>query len=247
MDLGDWMDVNRFGYYNLLGFSQNHNNAIPFPGNPLAAMFTIEPKDAQFFFSAGIANSSQSSLNAGFEELTDGRTSPFVMAELGLKMNFANQPGIYRFIGWYDGKDLPVIGSQTPIAGGGIADSRYGLALSFDQNVTADLGLFARYGFADQSEFNPKHYWQAGFDWKGVIPGRPKDDLAIGVVQNIFTDRRKATIAKAADYETYVEAYYNVVVYDWFQIQPVLQVLANPGGVTQEPSWILGVHLAFRF
>jgi carbohydrate-selective porin OprB len=31
------------------------------------------------------------------------------------------------------------------------------------------------------------------------------------------------------------------------QIQPVLQVLADPGGQDQAPAWILGVHLAFRF
>jgi carbohydrate-selective porin OprB len=80
-----------------------------------------------------------------------------------------------------------------------------------------------------------------------VIPSRPKDDLALAVAQNIFLSQRAATVTNPADYETYVEAYYNWVVYDWFQVQPVLQVLANPGGKDEAPAWILSVHLAFRF
>jgi carbohydrate-selective porin OprB len=243
LDLGDWMDVNRFGYYNLLGFSQNHNPAIPFPGNPLAAMITVEPKSVSWLYaSAGVANAEQSSLTGGFHELREGKSSLFAMGELGLKLNFNGQPGIYRFIGWYDGRDLAPIGGKT----GETSDGRYGVALSFDQNLTRDLGLFARYGLADQSEFNPRHSWQVGFDWKGVVPGRPKDDLAVGLVQNVFDDARKRVVRDASEHESYLEAYYNYVAYDWLQVQPVFQMLHNPGGVERSPAWIVGVHVAIR-
>ena len=239
MDLGDFMDVNRFGYYNFLGFSQNHNPAIEFPGNPLAGMFTYEPKSLPFYFSAGVSNAAQSSFQSGFPNLVRGRTAPFVMTELGLKLN-TTQPGIYRFIWWYDGLSL------APLKGGPVDNGRYGLALSFDQNVTANLGLFARYGYGDQNEFNPRQYWQAGFDWTGVVPGRPKDDLALAVAQNIFSSRRAAT-SNASTAETYIEAYYGLMVYDWLEVQPVLQVLVDPGGMKQDSDWIMSVHLAFRF
>ncbi len=241
MDLGDFMDVNRFGYYNFLGFSQNHNPAIEFPGNPLAGMFTIEPKNVPLYLSAGCSNAAQSSYQSGFRDLVRGREAPFAMTELGIKVNPAKQPGIYRFIGWYDGLNL------TTLDGGRVDNGRYGLALDFDQNITADLGLFARYGFADQNEFVPRQFWQVGFDWKGIIPGRSKDDLALAVAQNRFSSQRQRITANAANSETYIEAYYNAVIYDWVQLQPFLQVLENPGGRREDAAWILSMHLIFRF
>jgi carbohydrate-selective porin OprB len=245
IDIGDWIDVNRFGYYNLLGFSQNHNASIPFPNNPLGAMITIEPRDTFWYVSVGASNAAQNPLETGFDDLFGGgNTDLFGITELGLKLNFRDQPGIYRFLAWYDTRDLVPFGA----AAGVTEDDRYGLALSWDQNLTRDVGLFARYGYADTDAFNMRHYWQAGFDWKGIVPGRPKDDLAIGLVQNILVNARTAAVVPgASDSETYLEAYYNLVVYDWIQIQPVLQVLVDPGGVDQDEAWILSVHMAFRF
>ena len=86
-----------------------------------------------------------------------------------------------------------------------------------------------------------------GQEAEGVIPTRPKDDLALAVAQNIFDASFNATLTNPATSETYIELYYNAVVYDWFQIQPVMQVLADPGGNSEAPAWILSVHLAFRF
>jgi hypothetical protein len=241
MDMGDFMDVNRFGYYNFLGFSQNHNPAIEFPGNPLAAMFTIAPKPAPIYFSGGIADAAQSSYTIGVPNLTKGPSAPFAMGELGFKPTIAGQPGIYRFIGWYSGLKL------TPFDGRPENDNRYGLALSFDQNVTKDFGLFARYGYGDQNEFNPRQFWQAGLDWTGVLPNRPKDDLALAIAQSIFSKQFEAITPDASSSETYFEGYYNAVICDWFQVQPFLQVLGDPGGERRDPAWILSVHLAFRF
>ncbi len=242
MDVGDFIDVNRFGYYNFLGFSQNHNPAIEFPGNPLAGMFTIEPKSVPWlYFSGGMGNAAQSSFQAGLNDLVRGKTATFAIGELGLKPKIAGQQGIYRFQAWYDALAL------APIGGGPLVGDRYGLALDFDQNLTKDLGLFARYGYGDQNEFTPRQFWQLGFDWKGVIPGRPKDDLALAVAQNLFSSRHARVTPDASSSETYIEAYYNYVVYDWFQVQPFLQVLTDPGGKHGDADWILSVHLAFRF
>lgn len=242
MDLGDFMDTNRFGYYNFVGYSFAHNFAIPLPGNPLAAMFTYEPEWAKWFYiSGGVANGAQSSYRAGFEELANGPTGLFALGEVGFRTNFFDQKGVYRFEYWYDGRDL------QSLDGADQDDGRVGFALSFDQNITEKFGVFLRYGYGNQQEFTPQQYWSAGFVWTGPIPTRPKDDFAIGVVQNVFSSQRDTTVDNAADNETLIEAYYNIYLTQWAQIQPMVQMVANPGGQDRSTEVIGGVHVAFRF
>lgn len=243
MDLGDWMDTNRYGFYNFVGYSFAHNASIPLPGNPLAAMFTFEPKAAPWFYvSAGAANAAQSSYRAGFEELFDGPTALFTLAEVGFRTEINGRKGTYRFEGWYDGRDLPSINGSDADDGG-----RAGFAVSFDQEVAKNVGLFFRYGIGGQNEFTPREYWSFGVDFIGPVPGRPRDDLAIGLVMNRFSDKRDDVVAHAADNETYIEAYYNYWVSDAMQIQPILQVVTNPGGVDRSTEVMVGVHVALRF
>ncbi|MDB5294509.1 MAG: Carbohydrate-selective porin OprB, partial [Phycisphaerales bacterium] len=244
MDVGDFMDVNRFGYYNFVGYSFAHNFAIPLPGNPLAGMFTYEPSWAKWVYVSGaVANAAQSSYRAGFEELADGPTAPFALGELGFKTKFGGQDGVYRFEYWYDGRDLPDIDGRDA----GVDDGRSGVAISFDQNLTEKFGVFLRWGYGNQREFTPQQYWSAGFDWFGPIPGRPKDDLAVGVVQNIFSGHRDRVVDDPSGSETYVEGYYSVYLTQWAQVQPFVQVVVNPGGTNAETELIAGVHVALRF
>jgi carbohydrate-selective porin OprB len=243
MDVGDFMDVNRFGYYNFVGYSFAHNFAIPLPGNPLAGMFTFSPNGMKsIYFSGAAANGAQSSYRAGFEELENGPRALFTLGELGFKTKFFGQDGVYRFEGWYDARDLPSIDGADPSDGG-----RAGVAISFDQNITKQFGVFARYGYGNQHEFTPMQYLSAGFDWFGPIPSRPKDDFAIGMVENIFSNQRNVVINNASDNETYIEAYYNAVITKWAQVQPFAQVVANPGGTNSSAEVIAGVHVALRF
>ena len=243
MDVGDFMDVNRFGYYNFVGYSFAHNFAIPLPGNPLAGMFTFTPNAAKWmYFSGAIANGAQSSYRAGFVEIGEGHTAPFALGELGFSTKFLNQDGIYRFEGWYDGRTLPSINGIGPTE-----NSRGGVAVSFDQNITKNFGLFARWGYGNQHEFSPQQYWSAGFDWTAPFSSRQKDDFAVGVVQNLFSNQRDAVLADAANSETYIEAYYNIYLSQWLQVQPVVQMVASPGGTNAATEVIAGVHVALRF
>lgn len=243
MDLGDWMDTNRYGTYNFVGYSFAHNSSIPLPGNPLAGMVTFAPKSVPWMYvSAGAANAAQSSYRAGFEELAEGRTALFTLAELGIKTDFNGRQGNYRFEAWYDGRDLPSINGSDPDD-----DGRAGFAVSFDQEVAKNVGLFFRYGIGGQHEFTPREYYSFGVDLLGPIPGRPRDDLAVGVVVNLFDDERDDVVTRASDNEAYLEAYYNYWVSDAMQIQPMLQVVTNPGGVSRSTEVLVGVHVALRF
>lgn len=241
MDLGDWIDTNRFGFYNFVGYSFAHNSSIPLPGNPLAVMFTLEPKDTWWYVSAGVANSAQSSYEAGFTDLTDGDTDLFAIGEFGLKTKIRDLEGRYRFIAWYDGRDL------VSIDGGATDNSRAGAAISFDQNLTRDFGIFLRYGGSGQEEFTPQQYISAGIHWQRPFPNRPWDDFTVGFVHNLFANDRDDVVPGASSYENYVEAYYNYAVTPYLNVQPMLQVITNPGGIDQQTEVVLGVHVGFRF
>ena len=245
MDVGDFMDVNRFGYYNFVGYSFAHNFAIPLPGNPLAAMFTLAPKWANgAYLSGAIANGYHSGINSyrgGFDDLFAGNTELFALLELGFKTKFFGQDGVYRFETFYDGRDL------ENIAGTKSDNQRGGFAISFDQNITKQFGVFCRWGYDNQHEFTPNQYWSAGFDWFGPIESRPKDDLALGVVQNLFSNQRDLIVDNASGNETYFELYYNAYITQWLQIQPMAQVITNPGGQSRSTEVIGGVHVALRF
>ena len=89
--------------------------------------------------------------------------------------------------------------------------------------------------------------FSAGFDLKAPYPTRPRDDFAVGIVYNVFSDERDDVIDDATEYEAYLEAYYNIFVTQWLQLQPVLQVVDNPGGQNSTTEVILGIHAALRF
>src|SRR5690606_6285235 len=125
--------------------------------------------------------------------------------------------------------------------------ARWGLGVSFDQDLNEHLGLFFRYGWSNQAEFTPEQYVQFGFDYKAPFKTRPKDDFAVGVVYNIFNNERDDVVDNSANYEMFLEAYYDFYITQWLQIQPVLQVVDNPAGVNQSTEVIIGVHAALRF
>lgn len=239
-DIGDWLDTNRYGYYNFLAYVMAHNSTIPLTGNTLGAMATWEPKDAKWFYlSGGASNASQTPTEAGFRQTFD-EPDWLSMAEIGLKPKLAGREGVYRFTFWNSSRQF--------INTLGEADTNnWGYALSFDQDLTEKLGTFFRYGVTDGNPFEPKQYYSAGFLIKEPIPGRKDDTLALGFALNQFSDNRSDTVANSSDNETYVELYYGLQLFPWLQIQPVLQLVDNPGGTDREAVLIGGVHVAMRF
>lgn len=241
-DIGDWIDANRFGFYNFLGYSFAHNSAIPLPGNTLGGMVSYEPAWAEWFYiQGGASNSIQSVTTSGFRETFSAEAEWLTIGELGVRPRLMGLDGTYRLIGWYDSRTFTGSGDDEARRGA------TGVALSFDQNLTERLGVFLRYGVADGDPFEPDAYWSAGFVLDEPFPDRQNDSLALGVVLHGFNDDRDALIDDATDTETYFEAYYNVYLTEWAALQPVIQVVDNPGGRDRDTAVIVGAHLALRF
>ena len=110
------------------------------------------------------------------------------------------------------------------------------------------LNGFVRVGADGWNDRNAvKFYSEAGLAWKGLIPSRPKDSA--GVAFSYARTSARATGAGApSSYEAVLEASYQVVLKDWFTIQPDVQYIINPGADSSvRNALILGVRATFAF
>ena len=101
------------------------------------------------------------------------------------------------------------------------------------------VGVFARImgGPGDRNLLN--FYVDAGVTYKGVVPGRVNDTLALGVAHARFSDRVSKADRDAARFgsprpvrrsETVLELTYQAVVTPWWQVQPMTQYIFRPSG-----------------
>ena len=119
-DISDFMDYNRFGYYNFLAYSFAHNTAIPLPGNTLGAMFTLHPND-WLTLQGGFNNSDQTPPTLGFN--TFGNGDFLQLYEASAKTHFFGQDGSYRFLGWYDSADRKASTARASKGPGSVSGS----------------------------------------------------------------------------------------------------------------------------
>ena len=91
----------------------------------------------------------------------------------------------------------PVTGGPADIAAVRQYRSRTGLGVNLEQEITADLGLFARAGFAN-GNIEPESYTDidrtvaAGLALKGTQWGRPDDTFAVAAIVNGITNEHQA-------------------------------------------------------
>jgi high affinity Mn2+ porin len=125
--------------------------------------------------------------------------------------------------------------------------SKVGFGLSWDQQLTPDVGAFARLSWDDgrteSFAFTEVDRSAAlGLSLAGTRWGRKDDTLGVAVVVNAIVPEHQAYLAAggeqglilgdgALDYgpEEIIEAYYSVQVTRWLWISPDLQGAANPG------------------
>lgn len=234
-DVGDFIDYNRFGYYNFLAFSFAHNTVIPLPGNTLGALVRVKPVD-WLILQGGFSNMDQAPTEAGFTSF--GNRDYLQIYEAAYVTKFFGQDGTYRFLGWYDNRTL-----ARP-DGGGLEAGRGGVGVSFDQNITKMFGLFARYGYSDQHIVDVVQHWSAGFLWTGPIQARPKDTLGLGVLQNYYGAAHRARVrTNAADVETLLETYYQYELNPYTSVVPTFQYVGNPNGTHRKGEFIAALHV----
>jgi len=235
-----------------------NNPTIPFPDNGLGVMIHYSPVD-WFYCSIGAADAQGDARETGFRTAFHNEDYFFYAFEAGLTPRFAGPngdlPGAYRFGLWYDPQPKERYINDL----GGRLRPRsqrddIGFYLSFDQAVYREspgsdqgLGLFLRYGFANEHVNEIAHFWSLGGQYQGLIPDRDDDVLGLAVAQGMLTNKLRY-YDESPGQETVFEAYYNIEVTDWLNVSPDVQYIINPGGThSATDCFIMGLRLQMSF
>lgn len=182
-------------------------------------------------------------------------TGALFIAEFQYAARPAGLPGTYKLGAWYDTASFPdqAIGasglSLADPAGTGIPLMRrhnyslYGVA---DQTVwrsstdhARTLNLFGRAMGAPGDRNLIEFSFNGGVTLTAPLPGRDNDsagiDIGIGKVGNVATFDR-ASGAPVQTVEALFEATYQAQIAPWWQVQPDIQYIVNPGGGIHDPA-----------
>lgn len=146
-----------------------------------------------------------------------------------------------------DGEDLYGIPRRTNGGAYFIVDQQL-----WRKEDAKDQGLsgFLRIGSAPADRNTVPFYCDAGFNYKGLIPGRDKDIAGIAMsytkVSNDLCDNEGNPVE--THHETILEATYKIQVKEWFTIQPDCQYIFNPGACEKaDNALVAGVRFNVSF
>ncbi|PWU07656.1 MAG: hypothetical protein C5B47_05765 [Verrucomicrobia bacterium] len=167
--------------------------------------------------------------------------------------------GHYKFGAYY------VYWPDIPTFNGQKAPGTYGFYWTFDQMVYqakpgSDCGL-TLWGACilapDQRTAVLPFSFYGGAIYTGLIPGRSKDKTTVGVIYGAFSDvyahSEKVPTLPEGDrgvptYELVLEACYTIQLSKFWNVQPDVQYIINPGGTGRIPNaLVIGAQVNFSF
>jgi porin len=191
------------------------------------------------------------------DPFTDGVT---VRGTVEFPVTLGGLPGHQSFTALYStypGTDFETIGTfipPFPPGTPGLKDERYYFNYAFDQQIFQSasnpkqvMGLFGQISLSDG---NPTTiYWSAlgGVSGTGMIPGRPADDLGLGVFYTALSSSLKDALPPVVglDDEWGVEAYYDFALSPSASLGLDLQVIEP--GLGESTAVFLGMRLVTTF
>ncbi len=149
----------------------------------------------------------------------------FSIAEASFLPQFLGREGAYRVYGWHNSSDHEKLKDASRNN-----ESGSGFGLSFDQYLTDDTCVFARWGRQSSDIYEVEDAWSAGFSVVGNPWNRPDDVFAMAYGRGGLTDDyrdqlRGDDIRTAA--EGRMEVYYSFYINEHFTISPDIQVAHN--------------------
>lgn len=167
--------------------------------------------------------------NADWENIAD---DVFYGAQVTVAPKLFDRPGNYRFFAWGSEADHTKWSDATATQ-----EDNYGLGVSFDQELTDDLGVFARYAWQNPDVYvsgaseTLEHAYTVGMQLGGSSWNREDDVVGLGFAAIVPSDDYKnSNSALKADTEKYLELYYSYKVNDHLTISPDLQIVWDPYG-----------------
>jgi len=208
---------------------------LELPNNGLAAATRISPGE-WVDISLAVADA-----DADWDDIFD---DVFSIMEICFKPKIAGHPGNYRIYGWFNGSDHEDLKDPTKTR-----EDNYGVGLSFDQEITESLGIFARYGWQRGSVSQVEHAWSAGLQCSGKYYGREDDTFGLAYGMAVIGDDWKdANSGIDAGDEHHAELYYNLNVNEHLNISPDIQWVKNPNGDRDNDDvWAFGIRAQLSF
>ena len=171
-------------------------------------------------------------------------TDLFHIGKIVFKPQIKERQGNYRLMAWYNGNEHTTwtdkLKNQEP---------SYGLALSLDQELTENIGVFGKFGWQnpnrydptktayvdetapeDSKYFSPNYVWSTGLSFKGELWDRMHDTCGLGVGQVLTSKEMRHALNRKGLGEGHVEAYYNFYINPYLSISPGFQYITNPYG-----------------
>lgn len=223
----DYIDTNEYANdecVQFLGRMFKNSATIELADNGPGLGFTLKPAD---FVDIDLV---LMDADSNWEDMFD---NIFSAGQISLKPNLFNRDGNYRILAWVNDRAHTRWSDSSSTK-----DNGYGFGISFDQEISDNLGAFVRYGWQDpgqrlsglDDDFSLEHSWSTGLQFNGNIWGRDKDVFALAVGQAIpSSDYRNAGNLNAKN-EGHFEVYYSYVVNDRLTLSPDIQVIWNPYG-----------------
>jgi porin len=230
--------------------------AHPAPGvTVLAGVFDDNPPGGPF------ANDSQLRGAEAAGHAFNLNTGALWIAEVQVAADAAGLPGLYKLGGWYDSATFP--DQQFDSAGLSLADpasngepamhrgnlSLYAVADQMlwrpDPHGPRALGVFLRVMGAPSDRNLISFSANGGVTLTDPLPGRANDTFGVGFgvakvsADAAALDRDTAAFAgtpyPVRGTETFLELTYQCPLAPWWQVQPDIQYILNPGGGIENP------------
>jgi len=218
----------------------DNDGVVPLPRGLGAALLVTPVKWLDV--ALGAVDADNPSRSAGFDTAFDGLDSLTGYLELRFRSRLPSRagelPGAFRLGAFLDGRDRTVFGETHQ--GTGLPKTQRGhpgAYLSFDQLAFREgpdseqgLGLFARFGWADEDVNRVAWFWSVGARYLGLAPTREADVLGLGIYQAIGSERYRDLQDRDFEGETGIEVYYQIAALRWLALTPDLQIILDPGG-----------------
>ena len=205
-----------------LGHIFRNSAIIPFPDNSAAIRASAILYDIVSFDLLA---------QSGEEDAENIGSDFFYGIQMNITQEFFRKKGNYRFITWLDKRPYIRWDDATQNNKTG-----RGFGLSFDQEITAGFGVFARYGITDNDTyrggetFSLENDISYGISLSGNTWGRSDDILGIGYGTIVPSNKYKEENNMIAKNENHAECFYNLNITDYMSLSPMVHIIWNPYG-----------------
>lgn len=156
--------------------------------------------------------------------------SPVLAGQMAYSLALGELSGTYRLYGWTQAYDHPELKRPEK------TDEGWGIGLSCDQQVAANVGVFGRVGYHDENVYEVPWFWSMGVSLTGVIPSRVDDVLGIAGAALMANDDLPED-----DMEYHIEMYYRISVLEHLAITPGFHYVIHPRGDTHNDDVFAGM------